>query len=707
MSSAFPSLRTRPTLPAVGVSRATSVYLRSSSIAPVHSSVTSLNSLFNQASLNSPRSPEDEDCKGLVCRAFVPYVAVHVSDDTNELAREKGFVDFKDMLRPYGESIQGRITIRDSQGISTTHDDYGIRFVSLVDVAGSGEKWESGTSRAMNGSSEKAAGSGSRVFQGGSVEEVEDLVNLHMERAEELNETSLPSDGDTPAFNQSFYMLYLRRILSALPLSPHETFSHPVACVIAISSRNANPIDSLRNLYNSGNHLPLPDYLSTDYLRYYVLVHDEDRDDIKKSTLLFDQMKKHFGLHCHLLRLRSGGASVISDDDAVVVPKSQWVSAAEELHEIRSRDYDDEQPTACLPDSDATGIQTMVREMTQVSVIPFMERCIATWNDQVASRRRGISGRFISMSKRYFSTSSSRNSTSSSSNYDALNQSYPPSSPEAQMRKLADYAFMVRDWRLAHSIYELLRTDFNNDKAWKYHAGAQEMAAISLILTGTGLTSKVRADTIAPMLDLSCYSYLSRCSATYHALRCLLVAVELLRIRGGGAADEAATWAIRARDMNTQGTIGHALITERVGACYTIREGIGSGAWGARKRKAAMWKMLAAGEWLEVAKLAQSRRCLDTALPVYEGSRFPHVHGFMEHLKQQAGYTPLLVDLQDGRRRGRGEGEEDDSDEEEGVEIQSETLHTGLKRKSLIVGREVEREVENEAESGLDRFVDS
>jgi len=136
-------------------------------------------------------------------------------------------------------------------------------------------------------------------------------------------------------------------------------------------------------------------------------------------------------------------------------------------------DYDDEQPTTCLPDSDATGIQTMVREMAQVSVIPFMERCIATWNDQVASRRRGISGRFISMSKRYFSTSSSRNSTSSSSNYDPLSQSYPPSSPEAQMRKLADYAFMVRDWRLAHSIYELLRTDFNNDKAWKYHAGAQ------------------------------------------------------------------------------------------------------------------------------------------------------------------------------------------------------------------------------------------
>ena len=41
------------------------------------------------------------------------------------------------------------------------------------------------------------------------------------------------------------------------------------------------------------------------------------------------------------------------------------------------------------------------------------------------------------------------------------------------MRKLADYAFMLRDWKLAHSTYDILRKDFANDKAWKYAAGAQ------------------------------------------------------------------------------------------------------------------------------------------------------------------------------------------------------------------------------------------
>jgi len=201
-------------------------------------------------------------------------------------------------------------------------------------------------------------------------------------------------------------------------------------------------------------------------------------------------MKKHFGLSCHLLRLRSGGKTANTDDDAITVPTCQWRSAAEELASIHKKGKlrvsryflyslrlqglcvdTEENQLLCLPETDVSAMSTLVREMTQMSVVPFMERCIATWNDQVASRRRGISGRFLSISKRYFGTSSSRHSTSSS-NYDPISASYPPSSPEAQMRKLADFAFMLRDWKLAHSVYDLLRTDFNSDKAWKYHAAA-------------------------------------------------------------------------------------------------------------------------------------------------------------------------------------------------------------------------------------------
>jgi len=121
-------------------------------------------------------------------------------------------------------------------------------------------------------------------------------------------------------------------------MSPHETFSHPVACVIAISSRHPDPIEELRQMYanTTAGDQRLPQWVNPDYLRYYVLVHDEDHDDAQRSTSLFDQMKRHFGLHCHLLRIRSEQC-VPSDDDCVRLPVCEWLSAAEELEEIRKQ----------------------------------------------------------------------------------------------------------------------------------------------------------------------------------------------------------------------------------------------------------------------------------------------------------------------------------------------------------------------------------
>lgn len=149
-------------------------------------------------------------------------------------------------------------------------------------------------------------------------------------------------------------------------------------------------------------------------------------------------------------------------------------------------------------------------------------------------------------------------------------------------------------------------------------APLQEMTALSLLLTGQPLTTKLRQDTIDPTLDLAVYSYLTRCASSYSALRCALVAVELLRSHGGGAADDAARWATRALEMSALGPIGRALIAERVSACYGARKGVGSGAWGSRRRKAAMWQILAAREWMELEKNGRARGCVEEAAPVYD-----------------------------------------------------------------------------------------
>ena len=575
-----------------------------------------------------------DDATSLILRAFAPHISVLASPDCEELLRHKGIHGgLLELLRPFGERIEGRVVVRDSTGASKPWDDFGVRFTGVRDGLEAPHLPEKTGSD--NAGSEKEAISAlheyrpPRLRSGGDTMQVDELVDRHVQFAEihlSAQQTDYLNVKQQTAANSAlspFYNLYLRRMLSGLVLSPHETFSHPVTLLIAISSRNPSPIEELRTLYASSNtgENRLPNWVNNEYLRYYVLVHDEDYDDIKKSTTLYEQMKRHFGLHCHLLRLRSTQC-LPTDDGSMRLPTSEWMSAAEELTEIAARENieDDEDPTPYIFESDAASVRSFVRELVTQSIIPGMERMTATWNDQVASRRRGLSGRFMSLSKRFtgFSGRSVTSPTATGgSNYDTTQGYYRPDSPEAIMRKLADYALMLRDFKLAQSTYDLLATDFKNDKAWKYYAGASEMSAITTLLSTSSLTSKLRIGTVDQALENAYYSYTSRCGAPFYAHRALALGAELLRSRGGSALDDAARWLSRIMDDHVLGPTGHALTMERIAACYSARQGVGTLESGSRSRKAAFWTVLAAAAWAEQNKPARAERDLLRAVELY------------------------------------------------------------------------------------------
>lgn len=139
-----------------------------------------------------------------------------------------------------------------------------------------------------------------------------------------------------------------------------------------------------------------------------------------------------------------------------------------------------------LSPNDIQNIENFVRELVVHGIVPYMERNIHHWNEQIASSRRGITGKLFQASKKYFGGGSTRSGgTSASYSFDSSSTGktgYPHNSPEATLRKLADYAFMLRDYKFASGIYDTVRKDFSNDKAWKYLAGAQ-VSSISTIYT--------------------------------------------------------------------------------------------------------------------------------------------------------------------------------------------------------------------------------
>jgi hypothetical protein len=331
-----------------------------------------------------------------------------------------------------------------------------------------------------------------------------------------------------------------------------------------------------------------------------------------------------------------------------------------------------------------------------------MERSVATWNEQILSRRRGLSGRFMSLSKRWTPFGSSRTSSSSSpassnTNYDSLQGFYRPDAPEAIMRRLADYCFMLRDWKLALSTYDILRTDFQNDKAWRYYAGASEMAALSALMAPTPLSAKSRAENIDAWIEAASYAYTDRqrSAAPYYALRTLALSFELLRLRGSSAADDAARWATRILDAGLVGAIGHALITERISACYSIRTGIGTYKLGSRRRKAAFWAVLAADHWYRLDKSLQAEKSLDAALQLYNmhvesrsGGKdtvklpFQDMQTFVDELRQHI----LGLRLANQGFDAEGEDTEEEGTRSPEVEEVAETLDASPRahRKSLI-----------------------
>ena len=216
------------------------------------------------------------------------------------------------------------------------------------------------------------------------------------------------------------------------------------------------------------------------------------------------------------------------------------------------------------------------------------------------------------------------------------------------MRKLADYAMMLRDYKLAHSTYELLCGDFKTDKAWRHYAGANEMAAITLLLAASSNSSvKPRIDAVDTWLEHAYYSYFTRCTAPFYATRAIILGASFLTARDGPALDDAARWLVRLLADRILGPVAHALVLERIGDCFAARRGQGALSFGARRRKAAFWTTLAARAWLDMDKQAQAAVCLERAVELYgaaeEGEMFEGIRVYLAELEGAVQGLPLDV----------------------------------------------------------------
>jgi hypothetical protein len=218
---------------------------------------------------------------------------------------------------------------------------------------------------------------------------------------------------------------------------------------------------------------------------------------------------------------------------------------------------------ALLSDDDVKSMRTLVKDFVVQSLIPYMEKQIQYWNEQVAAQRRGVAGRLFTVSKRLFGqATSTANQPGSGHKQQEINgvdvSIFAHQSPEAQMRRLADFSFQIGDYRTAQAVYDSIRKDFATEKAWKYQAGAQEMAGLCHLM-GTGTKYDVLSN-FEQVVNL----YLQKCRAPQLAIRSALLHYELFKNRG--MFQEAARALEKVADEMSD--LRAALMFEQAAHCY-------------------------------------------------------------------------------------------------------------------------------------------
>ncbi|CAA6663549.1 unnamed protein product [Spirodela intermedia] len=341
-----------------------------------------------------------------------------------------------------------------------------------------------------------------------------------------------------------WFQTFNRELLHTLSFSEHETFDHPVACLLVVSTNDDQPISRFVDLFNM-EQLPslLKDgTMDSKILKHYLLLHDNQTGNLEKASSILAEMKSTFGLKdSRLLCINSSPDGIWEGDHSPWFHYKNGVSL--------------KQDNACfLTSDDLNQIRDFMQDLCSKHIIPHMEHKVRELNQQVSAIRKGFRNQIKNLWWR-----KGKEDTPEA----PKGPMYTFNSTESQIRLLGDYAFMLCDYELALSNYRLLSTDYKLDKAWKHYAGAQEMVGLSLFMLDQ---SKKEAEY---SMENAFHSYERiGSSGLRYATRCGLWWAEMFKERG--QYKEAA--AVYFRISIEEPSLHAAVMLEQASYCYLLSD---------------------------------------------------------------------------------------------------------------------------------------
>ncbi|KAG2545392.1 hypothetical protein PVAP13_9KG306369 [Panicum virgatum] len=332
-----------------------------------------------------------------------------------------------------------------------------------------------------------------------------------------------------------------RELMRTLLFSEHETFDHPVACLLVVSSMDKEPISKFVDLFNT-NQLPSllnEGIMDPQILKHYLVLHDQQEGPQDIAVNVLAEMRSTLGLNdCKLLCINSSTEADGSNPDNLWLP---YKALGLENHE----------GTCFLSTDDVNEIKDFMQDFASNHIIPYMEQKIRVLNQQQQQERvLEIKSRICGGEREMKSQKLQMGQCK-----------YTFTSIESQIRVLGDFAFMLRDYELALSNYRLLATDYKLDKAWKRFAGVQEMSGLCYFML-----DQSRKD--AEYCMESAFSTYLRIgsSGQRNATRCGLWWAEMLKTRGQYR--EASS--VYFRVSNEEPSLHSAVLLEQAASCYLL-----------------------------------------------------------------------------------------------------------------------------------------
>eukprot|EP00878_Enallax_costatus_P009894 GHUV01010331.1.p1 GENE.GHUV01010331.1~~GHUV01010331.1.p1 ORF type:complete len:454 (+),score=106.14 GHUV01010331.1:1028-2389(+) len=290
---------------------------------------------------------------------------------------------------------------------------------------------------------------------------------------------------DSPETINPWFYAYQSEFLRLLRFTEHETLDHPVAGIFCIPADKAQALQIAQKLLTPESQLPLQASQSMlplqdpMFAKHFVLVQDvaAGMDEARAKSNLTALSNTYGAANCSILRLygsSTGGAAVAAVPAAVFQacrhPNMPGGGAGEPEH------YPKEPPGGIghsITADDMAAAGQLLKDFCERTLLPKLEERIARLNLIISNARKGFKNKLTRFWK---------GAATETVQYQDV--SYPYHSIEAQMRCVADLAYLLGQYDFAVQMYRLAAQDYLAAPNSRWYAGAEEMIGICSILLG-------------------------------------------------------------------------------------------------------------------------------------------------------------------------------------------------------------------------------